>query len=205
MPDPELDALIVKNIGDLDAAARYLGEDLKPRLGAAMDEVFQTFWRKSDWEGSANWDEDETWIAARDWRDPEGSKGNEFKCKVWLWGVAGQGGGEDHFWLTYLLGAGVQSLGLQWNRTNLRNKRAWRRTVSLQRDIVARLRAHGFEYEEALGTFLLPVRIDRDELATALQDESPEQALGPLEQALRQLLEAKDDFDALLASAIEDG
>lgn len=198
MPDSELDVLLVENLADLDAAARYLENDLQPRIGAALDDICKTFMSQNNWVGMSDWDEDETWLASPGWRMVDESDGNEFRCKVWLEDVASRDGVEDRFWLTYLLSAGVQSLGLRWRRTDVRSKRAWRKALATQVELISSLRVRGFEYEEAEGTFLLPVRIDFAQLSEALRDENPEKGLEGLNQALQKLINAKPEFDALL-------
>ncbi len=76
----------------------------------------------------------------------------------------------------------------------------WRNAVRQQQAIIAKLRTHGFAFQEREGSFFLPVRVDQSVLAQAVAEESPELALTPFTDALQVCLDAKPVFDALLAA-----
>lgn len=202
MAEPELDTLIAANIGDLDAAARYINETLQPTIAKKIDDVWDGFQRANGWVGESGFDDCEPWLAPPDWRNSEASTEDDVACYFELGYAEGPAELEPEFWLASLVGAGTGTFGLRWIR-DASSIRAWRKSVGQNPDLVAALRSRGFNYEEAKGSFFLPVRIEQTALVTALQYEAPEQALEPLEKALAVLVEAKPDFDALLAKTAD--
>ena len=88
MPDADLDVLSIENLADFDAGARYLTEDLEPRIGAAIDVICKAFMKQNNWAGHSDWDADETWLASEDWRVAIGSGRDDYRCKVQLEPVA---------------------------------------------------------------------------------------------------------------------
>ena len=203
MADADLDVLLINNLADLDAAARRIRFALEPTIHKAMDEAIKEFREEVGWDGDEenNWDKYECWLAPTDWRKPADGSGDSHKCQFELdYGLGDDGPGEegaDAFVLTRLLGIADGRLGFRWSRNDVK-KRAWRRLVGEQSSEVGALRAKGFEYEEGEGSFYLPVQVLQAELAEAVQDETPRNALGPLREKLRALIEAKPEFDALL-------
>jgi hypothetical protein len=200
MAQPELDRLMVSNLADLDAAAQHIKNELQPAIAEELDQILETFLHKEGWAGKAEFaKEDEIWLASEEWRKQGDHTGDDYKCQFTVEVSLGKGEEKDEFWLTQLLGIGDRTLGLRWTRNDV-GRRQWRKVVGQQQEIVARLRALGFDYQEAEGSFFLPVRVDQSALAQAVGDESPELALAPFTNALQVCINAKADFDALLAA-----
>ena len=197
MSEPGLDALICTNIGDLDAAARYLNYVLQPAIGKKIDDALDAFKRDNGWDGESGFDDADPWLAPRDWRKAADSADDEFISYFAMAYAGGSAEVEAEFWLSTLVGVGTGAFGFRWVKNDVKTS-AWRKVVNQQADIVTAIRSAGFEHEETKGTFFLPVRIDKTALAEALNGECPEQALAPLQNALAILLSAKADFDALL-------
>jgi hypothetical protein len=180
-----------------------------------MDQLLEAFLLHEGWIGSVKWSDVETpvWVAPDDWlkqgiltspkeaartrRKPTVPTGDNYKSQFNMVTSPGKGNSKDFFWLTQLLGIGDHELGLHWVRNGV-GARPWRKAVGQQSKIIARLRAHGFEYLEDDGSFFLPVRVDQSTLAHAVSDESPKLALAPLSDALQACVKAKPDLDALL-------
>jgi hypothetical protein len=202
MSEPDLDALIVGNLADLDSAVRHIEETLQPALAEEMDKLIEAFRCEIGWDGKTDWKDDgEVWLAPSEWRASTDSDGEEFKCFFVLDFVHGPGQVEDFFWITSLVHAGVASLGFRWLRDGV-TKRAWRKAVSQEPDLVSTIRACGFNYDESDGSFILPFFIPHEALAEALREESSERAFGPLRQALQRLPDAKPAFDALVGATV---
>ena len=108
--------------------------------------------------------------------------------------------GEDVFSLTRLLGVGIRSLGFRWKQDAFK-KSLWRRLITGQIGLIETLKVSGFNYEDTQGSFYLKFRLDQTELAQALEDGVPENAMEPLRKALKTLLDTKSDFDKLLRAA----
>jgi hypothetical protein len=199
MAQPELDRLIINNLADLDAAAKYVEDKLVPSVDSALGKLLEVFIREAKWAGEPN-NVKSTWMAPEDWRKRVDHVGNDFECHFVIDLRSKTGAEYDRFWLTQLLGIGFQNLGLRWKRNDVMNKKRWKIAVGQQQDIIARLQARRFEYEQADASFFLPVRVDQGALAQAVADESPELALAPYNDALQTCVDAKPDFDALLAA-----
>jgi hypothetical protein len=203
MADADLDALIANNLADLDAAVRRVWFTLQPAVAEAMDEIINQSRERANWDGEGDWNESGSWLAPFDWKKLGDISGDAYKCQFGL--EAGSGDtmgeldGEDAFWLTRLLGIGDGRLGFWWRRNDV-GKKAWRKLVGEQSDLITALRAKGFEYQEISGSFCLPVKIDQAALVAALKEETPVEAMEPLKTALQKLIDAKPDFDALLLS-----
>lgn len=199
MSQPELDRLILKNLADLDAAAQHVTNELQSAVARAMDQIVEKFLRDREWAGLADWSEKGIWLASEDWRKQGDHTGDDYQCQFVLDESLGQGEAKDTFWLTQLLSIGDRALGLRWSRNDVKRNQ-WRNLVGQQQAIIAKLRALGFDYEEREGSFFLPVRVDQSALAQAAGDESLDLALTPLSDGLQVCINAKPDFDALLAA-----
>jgi hypothetical protein len=199
MAQPELDRLILKNLADLDVAAWHVCTELQPAVATAMDEIAKKFVREGEWAGLADWDGKGIWFAAEDWRKPGEHTSDNYKCQFTLGQSFGQGESKDMYWLTQMLGIGDRALGLRWNRNDVKKKQ-WKSLVIQQQAILEKIRACGFEYQAAEGSFFLSFRVDQNALAQAAGDESLELALIPFTNALQICVNAKLHFDALLAA-----
>ena len=195
MAQPELDRLLISNLADLDAAAYRIKNVLHGTVASALDSRLKYAIERSGWAGHADYEHDKFWIAAPDWRrDSDDLQG--YECYFHSDSSDGAWSGVE-FWLTVLLGGGTRLAGFRWIRRAAKRK-SWRKQVSEQVDIIARLRSRGFEFQESTGTFFMPFRIDKDALASAVGEESPELAMAPFDMAVQSCISAKADFDALI-------
>ena len=202
MSEPALNALIVSNIKDLDAAAQHLSITLQAEVGAALDAVADRARGEAGWDGESDWYDDGITLAPKTWRLEGGADGGH-RAEFWLTHDVDELGDQDHFWLTQLLGKGHARLGFRWSRLNV-TKARWKKALAQKSEFIEEARKRGFTYFEKDGSFFLPVIIDADQLAAALAEETPEQALAPFETALRTLVEAEPFFDRLLAAVVID-
>lgn len=203
MSQAELNALIVTNLRDLEGAASHVGNVLQKEIGAAIDDLVKALKSDAGWDGNVNWDNDEIWIAPKTWMRPDEGAGDRYHCQYSFEADDEAKSDLDHFWLSQLTGAGQAKLGFLWSRNNI-TKGRWRKAVGQQADLIARLRGVGFNYVEASGSFFLPVTIDAAEMARALAEESPDQALQPFRDAFGRLVEAQPLFDALISAVVVD-
>jgi hypothetical protein len=197
MAQPELDRLIINNLADLDAAAKYVIYELGAVVEASLGTLLEEFIREAEWTGKA--DSKYIWLAPREWRKQGDHVGSDFECR-YLYAVRSKSTANyDFFQLTSLLGIGFANLGLRWARNDVKNKKQWKNAVGQQQDIIAELLALGFEYEQADATFFLPVCIEQKALAQAVYEESPALALTPFNRAFQTCVDARPHFDRLLA------
>lgn len=196
MSQPTLNALIISNLKDLDAAAFHLENTLYVEVGAALDSASERLCGAAGWDCLSDWNDDHIWVAPKDWRTSDGGPGDDYKCKFSLTHESDQLGDLDYFWLTQLVGQGHSRLGFRWSRQDV-TKARWKRAVAENTALIEAARKLGFSYAEKDGSFFLPVVIDVNRLAEAMAEESPEQALQPFEEAFNKLVQAKPVFDKL--------
>lgn len=202
MTEPALNALIVSNIKDLDAAAYHLENALQPEVGAALDQLANRLRDEASWDGESDWDDDGITLAPKTWRLEDGVDGGH-RAEFWFTHDVDEMGDRDYFWLSQLIGQGHARLGFRWSRVNV-TKARWKKALAQKSEFIEEARKRGFAYFEKDGSFFLPVVIDADQLAAALAEETPEQALAPFENAVRALIEAEPFFDRLLAAVVVD-
>jgi len=205
MSTDELDALIVRNLSDLDAAAKRLDQDIESRIGKVIDRIAEAWAREQGWEGKFDFEPTTLWVAPTEWRSTEGKAAAEaFLGFFELWTGFGDNfdtkAENDYFWLTRLCGAGRGKIGFRWayGQSLGAAKPRWKKFVQ---PYVERIRKTAFTYEEGSGLFFMPIRIEVEALAAAIVDDTIEEALQPFCKALNLLLTAKPEFDALLQSA----
>jgi hypothetical protein len=203
MNQPELARLIISNLGDLDAAAKHIQDDLQPAVDDAIDDILKTFRSVKNWTVERRLKSNQNdWLAPEDWRRKGDQAGNDYYCRFETASIVKQGRSECHFFLTQLLGIGGQKFGLRWTRNGV-SRRLWAKAVGQQNEIIAALRSRGFLYEEKDGSFFLEIVISQHELADAFSDGSSELPLGPLKVGLETCFNAKSDFDALLKATMD--
>ena len=192
----------MRNLRDLDFAAKHLSYEIQPRIGRAIDEVTDSWMKKNRWHGKCSWHEKGLAVGPLDWTS---NVDDEEKWFCFFELGAGQGdfwGVEhDYFWLTRFCGAGTGTLCFRWQYGKAlgANKTKWRKFIQPH---VEHIRKTGFEYEEESGLFFIPVRVEAEILAAAIEEDNIEEALEPfLRTTLDRLLSAKPEFDVMLDSA----
>jgi hypothetical protein len=106
----------------------------------------------------------------------------------------------DFFKLTRLCQARNGKFGFQWRSEHYtEGKRAlWRNFI---RDRVEEvIRETGFDHERD-GTFFLPVKLDAESVANAIEQDAIEDALGPFRAALEKLHQSEPAFTRILEAA----
>ncbi len=111
----DLDALIVRNLGDVDAACSHLTHKIQPRVKKAIDDFVENWARKYKWEGEFDFNgPDYLWIAPPNWQTED----EEWLGCFYLWvgpnDTWDDQPGEDCFWLTRLCQKGDGVLGFLW-------------------------------------------------------------------------------------------
>jgi hypothetical protein len=213
MSTEKLDALIVRNLRDLDVATKRLWCDIQSRIGKTIDGIAESWAEKHKWKGKFEWDS-ELWLAPPEWKSPD--SGDEDSWLGYFELDAGFGddfdfdaeNGLDVYWLTRLCGAGHGMMCFRWVYGDGlgAKKPKWKKFVNdAAGNWVERVRKVGFTYDEGSGLFFIPVRAEAETLATAIEEDAIESALElPFQQALDKLLAAKPEFDAMLERAKKD-
>lgn len=178
----ELNALIVDNLADLEAATRQIEEVIEPMVKAELLRLAAEFLEAHpDWGGDAD-DAGALWLAPEVWRDADGGEG-EYLCYYELRAVQGRDAA-DRFWLSALTDTGSGRVGLHVVSDRIGDVPLGR-LFAADAELVQRLQAHVFIYDVARGRALyLPLTLDRDQLAADLRVDSLNAAFEPVRHAL---------------------
>lgn len=201
MSSPELDALLVSNLSDLEAVRRQL-EEVQRNVFHEVDTFVEDWATKRGWTGVFDYHDTEMWLAPPTWRLPEGEPQDMF-----AWFVLSAGpddtesgrAGEDYLYLTRLCQAGFGQLGFVLSQSLLSREAAWKKLLQARVELIEET---PFILDRT-GRLFLPVRIDQKELANAIREQSIPDALTPLRAALDQLAMAQPALDRLLEAARE--
>ncbi|WP_128292290.1 hypothetical protein [Afifella aestuarii] len=196
MEQASLDRMIVESLGDVDAAAKRL-QEIEKRVSDAIEDVCAQWADHNNWLYKNNWlENDDCFVMPKDWR----TESTEWPAWFELWYGAGdngdQGGAHDFFWLTRFCREGSGQIGFRFQQDVL-GKTPWKKLVREN----ARCVEHTSFIVDDEPSFFLPFRIDKTELAKAIEDgreEAFSEALRPMTEALDHIKASVDVFDTLL-------
>lgn len=200
---PELDALIVRNIGDIGAAYNRVKNDIDPRLWVEAGYVVQAAASAIGWNSDVEADECEIWLTHPDWALADGdSKHSPFYVE--LDEREEPGPDAEWSWLASFTGAWPTraTMGLFIADDRL-NHGPWKKRLRNNDAIVDALVAKGFRYDSAGARIYIPFLIDVEELAKAFENDSFEIALQPLAAAVALLETAYTELDNLFRLSID--
>lgn len=209
MAKPDLDALIISNLADLDVVVQRLYFEIQPNIGEKIDEMFEHFKDRENWKGKGNFDDDWRmerdlpWLAPPNWRMSDGDDDDYsfyFFLEPGQKDRRGKSLGEDTFWLTRLLGLGTGTLGLRWQQEEY-HKNKWKSFMMTQAKLIIDIRERGFTYEEGEGLFFLPIKLEISNLIAAVLEDDLDPAMSPLQSALDCLQNSRPLFDALIKNS----
>lgn len=204
MSTDDLDALIVQNLRDLDAAVKRLDFEIQPRVAKTINGIASNWAKQNKWIGGYDWWEEEDgdgelWVAPPEWRSENNKPGFYLDC--------GQGDNygdnpsEDCFWLTRFCRSGNGLICLRWyDFQNLNAKKPeWKKFI---KSYVTKIERVGFSYEDRTALFSsAPIIVNAEELARSIVDDTLDQAFKPFHKALDNLIAAKPAFDEMIRAA----
>lgn len=200
MSQAELNALIVANIQDLDAAAHHLDQELQHLIADAIDERLGDLIKEAAWHGEPGWNDETAWTAPKAWHRPD--RGEDEYSAYFEFDVDDRKLGErDAYRLTQLVGKGHARVGFRWAQQPMRNA-AWAKIVGESSADIQAVRDYGFQYRERDGTFFLPIVVHPGELASALADEEISRALGSFAKAFEIMQASVPVFDRLMMKLV---
>ncbi len=193
----ELDALIIRNIGDVEAAllrAYEIGDETIEAIGAAIRSGL-----------------DEAWKVVVDVNDDTPIR---FARRIWIGGETsslsgsyhfslsdknGPGGDTDHTWLCSLLGIGPEgsSAVLYFWSDSFGAKRRWKKLADDQSKLIDKLLDAGFRQDDKQWLYV-PVTIDAEALAKAFEEGDLSTAMAPVAAALGVIEAAMPSIEALI-------
>ena len=201
----EVDALIVRNLGDLDGAVARLENELEKQIGKELNATVERWAEKEGWAGLFDWygDEDDIFVAAPEWRGEDEEDETDYDFWFSLMPNDGQRFDDpngDQFWLTSMCRVGRTTLGLRSYHDTFKypKGRKWKAKIE---PFVQDFIKLGFIYEDKTGELFLPLSIEQERLARAVENEDLSEALAPITVTLDRLIQAKPIINQLRASA----
>lgn len=197
MKDPEVGAVIVRHIDEIEAALKYADETMEPQLGKAVAELGNDWLKKHEWAGETEDDlGEEFWVASKEWQ-MEGESKDSFDLYANFDSSVGPNDFDPSTWIANF--AGFLGAGIHFTfETDALNKNPWKSLLKTETILVDELLSRGFQCDLKSGELAMPISIDRETLAEAFQEEDFEEALKPIEKALDNMLAAKDVLDKLV-------
>ena len=207
MSSPDLDALIVEHLADLDQVGARINA-IEAEVFAAMGERAKGWAERNGWRDifeysvEGGWDQWNPWIAAPDWRTADTTVDDD-QFDIWFQLSVGNGdtesraSGEDWFYLTRLCQAGSGQVGFHLIHASIVKPRKWKQVLPEIREMISDPAFTIITIQNEASIYL-PFKIPQHALAAALRDEDPDAALDPFEEALDTLLRAKPQFDRVL-------
>lgn len=195
--EDNLDALIVRNISDLEAAmtrAHELDETLKSAVGDAVEEACCGAWVGSPWK-----DEEHARFWHGDWQSGEADGGGP---AMWLEIDERAGpGGLAKTWIATFSGDNIEgaSAALWLQATMITNVRSYRSILVRHAELKNDLLASGFDFDEKdPRRFCIPIRIDAAVLAAAFAEEDWSEAMKPVKAAVETAMRCEAPLRRLL-------
>lgn len=203
----EAGALAIRNIGIIEQAYRLIDNQISDELSSLIEKIIEKNipkeWKQKLSCADANaWSDDSSWFAPKEWSN--GDDECEAQFDVWAESPVDS---DDTWCLTQLCGQGEARMGFRWSGDHkllmpkLRLP-AWKSFASQQHSNRPRLSELGFQYEEAKGSWFIPLLVDSAELAEAYADREIGRVLEPaIKECLKRIQEAVPEFYAIIEEA----
>ncbi len=193
----ELDALIVTNISDLEAAIHRVSEKIDPRVNSEAWEILQRALSHADYHFEGDDDLDDAWFAPRAWLDKEGDSDPWFALNA-------RDGSALETWLACYVAPGTEreAIGIQWYYNNL-YARDYNAILESHLNELQLIEQAGFHRDDK--SIYLPISFDSAEFAEGFRQGDLTEALAPVAAAAEALEQARPSFqrlrDAMIAKA----
>lgn len=194
-----LDALLIRNVGDIEAAMTRIGEELDPRLWREIEARLEATAASCGWATHPTAAKDGYWHAPSAWMTvDDGDPDSPFYFM--LSHQAGAAGVEDYSDLAALVGASPHGnrIALSFEQDPL-SPAKWKKLLRGDADALARLRDGGFVTDLEHGAIAFDITLDPDLLATAFSQNDFDQVLEPLDRALEAAAKLQPVFERLIA------
>jgi hypothetical protein len=205
MPDnTELNFLIVRNIGDIEAAMKHAVEELGPRIWDEVGKSLVAVHDAAAWFAFSDAEDEEIWLAYRSWLTPDAVPAD---ADFWI-GLDERtsfGNDGENSWLATFTASGPNGATTAlWIDQNILGKVAWKKLVKANGGLIDELRSGGFSLDEDDDRRLyLPLVIDREALATAFESEDFDLAMRPVVEAYGKVVDALPQLQRLRELAQE--
>lgn len=203
--DPKIAALLIRNLREIDAAARHISASLEPMIDNAINATIENWADDAGWVGEYQWDDDNAnlWLAPATWRIPDGRNDETY---FWFCLYTPDGDdfdfkdNRDYFRITRLLNQGTCKLGFvfEGKTSHFGGLPKWKTFLQSNAEIFQKL---GFTYQRKSGTYFRPVALDAEEAAKAIEAEAIDDVMAPLTKILDEIKKVQPELSAMLARA----
>lgn len=197
MQRSELNALIVRNIGDLEAAFERIESDIDPFLNNESWKTLKSALEKAEYFFEDSKKSDERWFAPRSWLDADEDSDPWFK----LW-VCDSGVFYSSIASYIAPKSNRDAIGIQW-RCDCLYLRDYKRILIDHAKDLEKIEQAGF-HRDGIDIYF-PISFDADKLAEGFKEGNFSEALSPIAKAAEALELAMPAFqrlrDAIVAKA----
>jgi hypothetical protein len=176
----ELDALVIRNIADIEAAMNHAKMEVGPRIWQQVAQVVQELCDVEAWVAVSDVANDDLWFAHRSWLMADQRK---HKADFWI-GLderLSETGEDENSWLAAFVANGPNGATMAfWLNQRILGAGAWKKLVKANDALVAELRGLGFSIDDDDDRRLyLPVVLDRELLARSFETEDFDEVMEP--------------------------
>lgn len=181
----ELDALVIRNIADIEAAMNHAKMEIGPRIWEQVARVMQEICDAEAWVAVSDVANDDLWFAHRSWLMADQRKP---KADFWI-GLderLSESGEDENSWLSTFVANGPNGATMAfWLNQRILGAGAWKKLVKANDGLVAELRGLGFSVDDDDDRRLyLPVVLDRELLARSFETEDFDVVIEPARIAI---------------------
>lgn len=192
----KLDALILENIGDIEASIARAVEHLDVLLWEEMASSAETVLKQHDWLGAYDGADEDISFAPREWHSEDEDADAQFFFSIDE--IPGPAGDSPYTWVAEALASNPQgaSLGLYFSQDVLTPKRKIDRVFNENSELIQQIQDCGFVFQDR--KIYIPFRLIAEDLTKAYAEEDFITALLPLTFAISKALENRQSFDELV-------
>lgn len=198
MENNEVDALIVRNIADLEAALERIEDSIDPKLFKEAWETLKGALGEKEWFFADDENPDEAWFAPRSWilTDEDGDEDADPWFKL-----IPAGGKKFRSWATHFVSANSEQekFSIRWRWYNF-YKRDYDAVAVEQADSIDVIVQSGFCQDGR--ELYAPITFDRGAVAQGLAEDHLREALMPITIAAETLRSAMPGFEKLRAALL---
>lgn len=201
--DADLDTLVIRNIGDIEAAMKHAVEVLGPRIWQEVGKALVEAYDPATFHAAVDAEEEDVWLAQRSWLIP-GAASADADFWIGLDERTTLGCDGENSWLATFTAAGPNGATVAfWVDQKIVGKPRWKKIVRSSDDLVEEFRAAGFDVvEDDDRRLYIPVRLNADELAAAFRSDDFTVAMHSVSDAVRKVVAAIPLLERLRALAI---
>jgi hypothetical protein len=197
----KLDALVTRNIADLEAAIVHAREVTDKRLFKAIHSSMREAADSAHWQIVL--DEFDLWMAPRTWLNP-GAKAPDARGWFSFDELYEEDWDEAETWVGAITGAtsGVPKAAFFFRQDQL-GKLAWKKLVKANEALRDELLRLGFSYGVDDSEFYLPIMLDPDELGAGFEQGSTETAFQSVRSGLAAIVASTPLFEQLCTALVQ--